>query len=219
MLDGVSRFENEVNRVSAVHRGSLRIGIIDNVIFSSDYRIARALRTMNTRFPGIYPEVVLLQQATLEEAVRNRTVDLGITADPLYYQSLAYEEIFAEQSRMYVAQGSTLDERLTAGEPVSHLPYVRRRHRALTFQKLEQQYNLQPGATADGLEAAALLVAAGAGIGFLAAHYVESMPALRLREVEHESTPFDIQFYAVTRMSVSQPPALVQMVKLLRREQ
>ena len=216
LLDNVSRFENEVNRVSAVHRGSLRVGIIDNVISNADFRIAKVLRAMNSRFPGIYPEVLMLPQGAVEEAVRNRTIDLGITADPLFFQSLVYDEVFAELSSFYVARGSALDERLKRGEPVSQLPYVRRRHRALSFQTMEQRYNLQAGATADGLEAAAMLVGAGVGIGFLPVHYVEQMPSLSVRRIEHESTPLKVQFYAVTRASVSQTPAVTQMVKLLR---
>lgn len=216
LLDGVARFETDVNRISRVHRGSLRIGIIDNVISDSDFRISRALKAINARFPGIYPEVLLLQQSTIEDAVRNRTIDLGITADPMQFQSLTYDEIFAEQSSFYVATGSALDQRLLNGEPLSQLPYIRRRHKAYSFQNVEQRYDLQPGATADGLEAAAIIVSAGLGIALLPENYVEQMPSLSLRKIEQEGTPLRVQFYAVTRATVPATPVVTQMVRILR---
>lgn len=215
LLDGVSRFETEVNRVSRVHRGSLRIGIIDNVISDSDFRISRALRAINMRFPGLYPEVLMLQQSTVEDAVRNRTIDLGITADPMLFQSLTYDEIFSEHSSFYVAAGSTLDQRLLNGEPLSHMPYIRRRHKAQSFQNIEQRYDLQPGATADGLEATAIIVAAGLGIALLPENYVEQMLSMSLRKIEQEGTPLRVQFYAVTRATMPATPVVTQMVKIL----
>lgn len=215
LLDGVSRFETEINRMSRVHRGSLRIGIIDNLISNSDFRISKALKAVNARFPGIYPEVLMLQQSTVEDAVRNQSIDLGITADPMFFQSLTYEEIFTEQSSFYVAAGSALDQRLINGEPLSHLPYVRRRHKAYSFQNIEQRYDLRPGATADGLEATAIIVGAGLGIALLPENYVEQMISLSLRKIGQEGTPLQVQFYAVTRATIPAAPVVTHMVKAL----
>jgi|GEM_PF-117645 Transcriptional regulator len=216
LLEDVGTFETSVNRVSAVLRGRIRIGIIDNVISGSDFRLVKAMAGIRAAFPQIFPEVYMLQHGSVEEAVKSRAVDVGITPDPGYFRSLDYTEVLQEITGLYVAAGTELDAKLRRGAPLSELPYIRRRHKAAAYQRMETMLDLDAGGLADGLEAAAMLVGAGVGIGFLPFHYVEQFPPLRLRRVEAEGTPFQLSLYSVTRAGAAENPAAARFVRLLK---
>lgn len=214
LLGDVDMFETEVNRVSTVVRGRIRIGIIDNVISGSDFRLVRAMAAVNAAFPQIYPEVHMLQHGSVEEAVKSRAVDVGITSDPGYFRSLDYVEVFHELTSLYVAEGTELDMRARR-EALGALPYIRRRHKAAGYQRMETLLDLNPRALADGLEAAAMLVGAGVGIAFLPSHYVGQLPQLGLRRIEAEGTPFRLPFFAVIRAGAAENPAAASFVRHL----
>lgn len=217
LLENVTNFESDVNRVSAVLRGRLKIGIMDNLISGSDYRLVRAMTEVAAAYPSMFPEIYILQHGTIEEAVRTRTVDVGIANDPVYFANLEYKEVFHEFSSLYVANGTALDKRLREGAKLSEIPYIRRRNKFSTFQKMEKLFALSPQAMADGLEAAALLIASGVGIGFLPSHYVELFPQLGLRRIAAEPTPLKVPFYAIARAGINEVPTAAHFVRLLSK--
>jgi DNA-binding transcriptional LysR family regulator len=199
LFANVLEFEHTVQNVARAVRGKIRVGLIDNLLSNPASAIHLSIGTFIRAHPDIYFELSILPKPAIESAVREDSVDIGVTGDPLFFKSLTYTEFSTESHQMYVAAGSATARQLAAGERLGRVPYVRRRYKAPAFEIIEKRYELRATATASSLEAATMLVAAGAGIGILPTHYVARLPHLDLKIVPIPESPIMTQLYVVSR--------------------
>lgn len=198
---GVAEFEHSIHDVARAARGKIRVGLIDNLLSNPSSVLHTSIGKFIQTYPDIYFELSVLPKPVVESAVREDSIDVGITGDPIFFKSLSYTELSDEVHQIYVARDSPAALQLAAGERLSRVPYVRRRYKAPAFEAIERHYELRATATAGSLEAATLLVAAGAGIGILPSHYVAPMPHLNLEVFPIPESPLSTRLYVVSRGS------------------
>jgi DNA-binding transcriptional LysR family regulator len=104
---------------------------------------------------------------------------------------------------------------LKQGAKLGEVPYVKRRYRTAVFEDLEKRYELRATATAGSLEAVAILVAAGVGIGILPSHYVDALPHAVFEVVPASATPLTTSFYVLHRADAGEAPIVAEFVRIL----
>lgn len=197
LFSNVGEFELSIYNVARAVRGRIRVGIIDNMLSNPGPTIHASIGAFIRKYPDIFLELTILPKPKIESAVREASIDVGVTGDPFFFKSLNYVQFADEVHYVYVASNSVAAARLREGAKLSEVPYVRRRYKAPAFEVLEKRHQLRATATAGSLEAATILVAAGAGIGILPSHYVACMPHIGVEIVPVAETPFHTQLYAV----------------------
>lgn len=208
LIANIGEFEHSIYDVARAVRGKIRIGIIDNMLSNSSASIHRSISRFIRRYPDIFFELSTLQKPTIESSVREGSIDIGITGDPVFFKSLQYVPFSVEQHYLYVASDSLAAQHLGSGTMLADIPYVRRRYKAPAFEEFEKRHGLRATATAGSLETAAILVAAGAGLGILPSHYVNSMPHIGVGVVPLPDTPVTTVLYAVYRNEANDSPIM-----------
>src|SRR5690606_38945652 len=107
--------------------------------------------------------------ATIEIALRERRLDVAVTAQPNYLMPLTYLPVFSEDQRVYIARGhpdrAGIEAALATpdrnGRPI---PFIVRRYKMPSFNRIERAYPLVPVATVDNIETITTLIAAHFGV-------------------------------------------------------
>lgn len=201
LFSHVSEFEHSIHDVARAARGKIRVGLIDNLLSNPSSALHMSIGRFIQSHPDLYFELSILPKPAVEAAVREGSIDVGVTGDPVFFKSLSYTDLSDEIHQLYVAKNSPAARQIANGERLTRVPYVRRRYKAPAFESIERHYELRATATASSLEAATLLVAAGAGIGILPSHYVSRMPHLNLEIVPIPESPMSTRLYVVGRGS------------------
>lgn len=215
LIANVGEFEHSIYDVARAVRGKIRIGIIDNMLSNSSASVHRSIGRFIRRYPDIFVELSTLQKPTIESSVREGSIDIGITGDPAFFKSLQYEQFSAEQHYLYVAPDCAAARQLGSGATLADVPYVRRRYKAPAFEEFEKRHGLRATATAGSLETAAILVAAGAGLGILPSHYVNSMPHIGLKVVPLPDTPVSTVLFLVHRNDAIESPIMSEFISFV----
>jgi DNA-binding transcriptional LysR family regulator len=219
----LNEFETSVRIISQAVKGRFRIGIIDNTLSNPASRLVQGLNMVAQAYPDLFVELSLLSPPAIEIALRERRLDVGITAQPTGLSPLEYTEAFSEQHRIYISRDHprrTEIEAAFAGKnhSLETIPFIARRYKAPTIDKLEQSYHLSPVATVDSVETAATLIAAGFGVGVLPTHYADLLSRLDLVEVAAPETPLILPFFIAHRSDMEKEPAIRMFRKFLLQQ-
>jgi DNA-binding transcriptional LysR family regulator len=215
LISNVSEFEHSIFNVARAVRGKIRLGIIDNTLSNPASAIHTAIGIFTRRYPDIYLELTILPKPRIESSVREASIDVGITGDPVFFKSLSYKKFSEEHHYLYAAAGSMPALLVKEGARLADVPYVKRRYRTGVFEDLEKRYELRAIATAGSLEAVAILVAAGVGIGILPAHYVNTLPHAIFEIVPTSVMPITTSFYVLHRADAGEAPIVAEFVRIL----
>lgn len=215
LVANIGEFEHSIYDVARAVRGKIRVGIIDNMLSNPEASIHRSIARFIKRYPDIFFEISTLQKPMIESSVREGSIDVGITGDPAFFKSLRYAQFSDEKHFLYVAPGSATAHQLASGSTLADVPYVRRRYKAPAFEEFEKRHGLRATATAGSLETAAMLVAAGAGLGVLPSHYVNSVPYVGLKVVPLPDTPVVTLLFVVHRGDAGDSPIVAEFISLV----
>jgi len=213
LIQEFDEFETSARIISQTVKGRLRLGLIDNTLSNPQARVVPALQKVATTYPDMFVELSLMSPATIEIALRERHLDVAITAQPNYLSPLTYLPAFSEQQRVYIARDNPDRERIEAtfavpdkkGRPV---PFIARRYKMPSFDRLERTYPLVPVATVDNVETITTLIAAHFGVGVLPTHYAELMRDFDLREIVVPRTPLTLTFFIAYRSDMAEEPTI-----------
>jgi len=212
LVANVGEFEHSIYDIARAVRGKIRIGIIDNMLSNSNASVHQAIARFIKRYPDIFLEISTLPKPTIESSVREGSIDVGITGDPSFFKSLQYTQFADEKHFLYLAPGSVADRQLGSGYSLADVAYVRRRYKAPAFEEFEKRHGLRATATAGSLETAAILVAAGVGLGILPSHYVNSVQHVGLKIVPLPDTPVATLQFVVYRPDASDSPIVSEFI-------
>ena len=213
LIEELSEFETAARVVSQTVKGGLRLGLIDNTLSNPKSHIVQALRAVTTAHPDLYVELSLMSPSMIEIALRERRLDIAITAQPTYLSPLAYLPVFSEEQRVYIARDhpdrNSIEAALATpnrnGRPI---PFIARRYKMPSFSRIERAYPLAPVATVDNIETITTLIAAHFGVGILPTHYADLMRAFDLVEIDIAMSPLKLTFYIAYRSDVAEEPAI-----------
>lgn len=207
-IDG---FRYRLNDLGANAVGTLRLGILDNVMSEPTFRIVDTLRAFLDRAPDAKIEITQDTQQRLRDAILEDRLDLAIGCFDT--QNLAIRAVALYQERQHAYCG--------VGHPLFGLP-----REAISQRQIEESDWVQRGyflgrgdhygfdvvrstAIAASIEAVAMLIMAGRHIGFLPSHYAGPHEAAgRLYRLSPETLTVDRAFSIISRSERQDTPVM-----------
>ncbi|VVQ12953.1 LysR family transcriptional regulator [Pseudomonas fluorescens] len=190
-LNSLERIKPEIDAVRAVISGTVSIGTVEHMLADPNCRLAEALKELRRRAPNVQAEVAVMTFGNLNQALRERRVQVAIRGMYKKERAFHYQKLFVEDHRVYVAAHASGKDQ--------HPPLVYRPHPFVEEMLATQGFERGPEAA--GLEAIAMLVESGGYAGLLPEHYVELIaPRFDLRALP-DSPVFHNTICAITEAS------------------
>lgn len=211
-LGALDRIFPAMDASRGVISGPLVMGITDNVISHSGSHLQQALRALRHHAPGVQLSLSVMAGSQLIQALLDRRLDIAIKGVMDYQKtpSLHYAALFDESHGLYTLAGSELRAR--------QLPLVWRAQQPFVEDALAR-WHLSRGPEAVGIEAVAMLIAAGDVVGILPHHYAQLMQTRFPLVSVPDSPTWTVTHYAVTHAAYPVSPAAEQMIRELRLAQ
>ena len=191
-LNSLERIKPEIDAVRAVISGTVSIGTVEHMLADPNCRLVDALKELRRRAPNVQAEVAVMTFANLNQALRERRVQVAIRGMYRKERAFHYQKLFVEDHRVYVANQAP-------GEKLLRPQLVYRPHPFV--EETLATHGFERGPEAAGLEAIAMLVEGGGYAGLLPEHYGELIaPRFDLRELP-DSPVFHNTICAITEAS------------------
>lgn len=164
-LDAFAKIKPEVDNVKGTLSGNLNIGIVEKIFKEENFNLALALRKFKLKAPNVTPNLRVMTFSQLNQAIRDRSVDIAIRGRYEDDAFLNFYPLFYEYHKLYVHQDSMADHK--------NLPLIYRTHPFI--YELLTTHHYKKGPTASGLEAVTCLIETGQYIGMLPESYAEKI--------------------------------------------
>ncbi len=162
-LRSLEQIKPEIDAVSGRLSGTLSIGMVEHVMADTHFKLPEALSELKRIAPSVRPEISVMTFANLNQALRERKVQIAIRGMYKKDRTFDYLTLFVEKHQVY--------KRKDAKE--SSLPLVYRPHPFV--EQLLTDHGFVRGPDAGGLEAIAVLVSTGSYYGLLPSFYAEQI--------------------------------------------
>lgn len=183
ILLSLRSFEHKLDSLKIEGGGRIAIGIIDNIVGDSAFRLHEAIRDISTRFNDRVELAVYVESPyELELQLLRKDLDIAIGIFDRHHEALVYQDLYLEEDRLYCAPQSAIGQLLAdnisleeAVELLSLQNFVAR-----NFLNESDLQCLGFPVTGDvaytsNVEAIALMVMSGKYLGFLPCHYARRM--------------------------------------------
>lgn len=177
-LDAFAKIKPEVDNVKGTLSGNLNIGIVEKIFLKDPFNLADILQKFKQRAPNVTTNLKVLTFSQLNQAIRDRSLDIVIRGcyeeDPFFN----YYPLFNEYQKLYVHKNSA--------KKAKELALVYRAHPFI--YDLLATHHYKKGPSASGLEAVLCLIETGYYIGLLPEMYIKTLGD-RTHLIEVENTP------------------------------
>lgn len=183
ILLSLRSFEHKLDSLKNEGGGRIAIGIIDNIVGDSAFRLHEAIRNISTRFNDQVELAVYVESPyELERQLLRKDLDIAIGIFDRHHEALVYQDLYLEEDRLYCAPQSAIGQLLTpdfmleeALDLLSLQNFVARNF--LNESDLQCLGFPVAGDVAytSNVEAIALMVMSGKYLGFLPCHYAQRM--------------------------------------------
>lgn len=186
LFSALKSFKDNINTLHTDPVGNLRLGVMDALISEPQFRIAEALRNYKAKAPRVQVHLSVARPGEIERLLLNGELDLGVLATREKIIGLSYQTMYLEKSSLYCAQHHPLyarPDKQIALEEASKLDLIEDPYTAsLPLRGFSGVF--RKAATADSIEAVALLLKTGNYVGFLPEHYAAALaPFTPLRKI------------------------------------
>lgn len=207
LLGATSSFVAEVREMDRKLVGTLNVGLIGNTALCENTRMAEAIGTFRKRDQAVRFSMIVGAPQELEEGIVNNKLDIALGYFWHRIPGLEYIRCFVERQIAYCGRA----------HPLFHFKRTATVQDAAAYEWIWRTYPLpeehfafserQITATADNIEAAALLILSGGHLGYLPEQYAEPFERRGLlRAVNKEVLSFDVEFhFAMKRASLEKP--------------
>lgn len=222
LFSELQSFEQTIQTTRQTLGGGFNLGIIDNVVTNPEARIVAAIREMHRLFPDMLINVSVHAAPMIEVQVRERRIDIGVTAQPERLAPLEYAPAFVEEHRLYMSarsphlQATRRAVCQQADGDGAGIPYISRDFRTDSFHDFEWRYKLDVVARASTLESILAAALAGIGCALLPAHFVRTVGESDLVEIATPCTPLPVQFFYVFRRDAANRRAIDALLNAFR---
>ena len=208
LLASVEDFRQEMNSLTGILQGELRLGLIDNTITNDEFPLASVIRTFREQAPEVDVCIATLAPNELEQRLLGGSLHAAISPFPVKIQGIDYELLFEERHYLYCGRGHSLyNKKNISLEDLSHCPVV-----AHSYEHEAELKSIPSNMTAvviDNMEAETMLIMTGSYIGMLPAHYGELWKETgKLKALLPEQIYFDSGFYLATK-KMQHPPTIL----------
>lgn len=212
LLSAVEGFRTGVRDLQGELAGNLALGLFDKTATNPQARIGEAIRRFKALAPEATIDITVGSLSTIESALMDGRLHVGILPDHRRSESLNYAALFGEAMHLYCGAGHALFA-AQAGE-LSLARLQRVDYAGLSFHSpnmdAAHRFGLRRRASVTDQEAVATLILSGCYVGFLPDHYAAGFERDGLmRRVEHPACRYDVQFVSAVRRSPA-PSRLTQ---------
>ncbi|MCF4167191.1 LysR family transcriptional regulator [Zavarzinia compransoris] len=202
LFAALENFQGEVNTMHARLRGSLDIGIIDNLVTMPRMQVTDALSALKDVGPDVRVNIRMIPPTEVEIGVLDGRLHVGIAPALRNLPGLDYRPLYDEESQLYCAAGHPLFEVAETGirdEMIAEAEAVAPTYgQSLEVRALHRP--LRTTATANDREGVAFLILTGRYIGYLPTHYAALwVDQGRLRALRPGDYHYVTEFRVVTR--------------------
>lgn len=201
LFSALENFRTEVDTLHARLRGSLDIGIIDNLVTMPRMQVTDALTALKAAGPDVRVNIRMIPPNDIERGVLDGSLHIGVTPALRVLPGLDYRPLYDEDSLLYCGAGHPLfaltdaaitDDQIARAEAVA--PTY-----AQTLEARALHRPLRTTATATDREGVAFLILTGRYIGYLPTHYAELwVEQGRMRAMRPEDYRYTTEFRIVT---------------------
>lgn len=198
--------------------GELQIGIIDNTIFHSSFKLSQAIQKFGEIPHHVDISVHVAPPNQLEQMVISGQAHLAIGFFPRRLSQLIYEPVFASDMELYCGKKHPLfkvpPNRVTVTD-VESFEHAQRGY--VSHDQLpDNERRMRFTARAHNIEGLAHLILSGQYLAFLPKHYAAQWVAARnMRSVLAETYRYTSTYELIRRKSASRTPAEVRFHQLL----
>ncbi|MCX5591540.1 LysR family transcriptional regulator [Alcaligenes endophyticus] len=175
LLMAVGDFRNEINQLHQSLRGTLNIGIINNLVTEHRMHVTEALRALRAQSNQIHINISMSTPEDIELGLLDGRLHAGVIPFIQPLQGLKYLPLYEEPHHLYCSDQHPLFAQAQHINPAelrgvaSVVPSYRLP--AETFELLQQ---LEQAATATDREGIAFLILTGDYVGFLPSHLAQT---------------------------------------------
>lgn len=206
LFRSLDQFTGRVNDRRGGLAGELRIAFADALVGNKDFLLDQAILRFREKAPEVLFDFKTVNPLEVEQGVLDERFHIGIHTFPTHAPGLVYHKLFAEEQMLFCGQGhrffSLPAAKLVPAE-IEAEPFVRRAY----YGGALQTGAFRPktvAATADSMEAIALLVLSGEFIGHLPAKWASGGSLKgQLRSLLPKRFAYDSQFEVVVRTGAS----------------
>jgi DNA-binding transcriptional LysR family regulator len=204
LLESMDAFRTDVLDLHRAMVGNLALGIFDKTATNPKAHIGQVVRDFRRTAPEVTLDITVGTLGSIETAVIDGRIQLGIVPDHRRSESLQYHPLFDETMHLYCGR----QHPLFAAEPsgvrladVQDYDYA-----GLAFHSpnmdASHRFGLRRRAAVTDQEAVATLILSGCYVGFLPDHYAAAFEREgAMRRIDCPSCAYDVQFVAVLRRS------------------
>ncbi|MBM7454903.1 DNA-binding transcriptional LysR family regulator [Oceanisphaera litoralis] len=201
LLGAIDHFKAEINDVHRHLRGTLAIGITDNLVSHPGMKITHGLAALKARGPEVKIHIHMQPSNDIEIGVLDGRLNVGVVPRIRALPGLDYLPLYEESSHLYCAEGHPLFSSGDSPAKLSdHELVVPSFAQPAEAQVLYRRHPL--GARANDREGIMFLLLTGCYLGYLPDHYAQPwVEQGRLRALQPDKTGFTTRFCAITARS------------------
>ena len=200
LFASMEAFRHDVGDMHAELSGTLALGLFDKTVTNSAAQIPMAIRHFRKQAPEVMIDVMVGAINSIESAVINGRLHVGIVPDHRRSEALTYTHLFNEEMYLFCGQRHPLYEmdhsQLTL-EDLQDFDYAGLAYHSPNMEATHR-FGLQRKATVTDQEAVLTLVLSGCYIGYLPHHYAANFEGQGLiRRIDYPASMYEVQFVAV----------------------
>lgn len=211
LFAALKSFKDNINTLHTDPVGQLRLGVMDALMSDPQFRLSEALGNYRVKAPRVQIHLSIARPNEIERLILNGDLDLGVVATREKILGLRYHHLYMEKSSLYCAerhpcyhkQDDEIDLKKASTLELIADPYTE----SLPLRGFSGVFH--KAATADSLEAVALLLKTGNYVGFLPEHYAAMIaPFTPLRKIRPDIFSYEQGIEVVYRNGPATPFAL-----------
>ena len=217
LFASLDQFRSELGDVSKTISGSLKIGIVDNVISDKNCLVPDVIAALKNQSKDLEINLDIRNPSELERLLLDQQIDLAI--GPFHIMSPGIEQItlYKERMSLFISNHHPLfgKKNLQLNDLVG-IEYVTRGY-LRESQVTQQHVSFNFSSTAQNIEGIALLILSGKYIGYLPDHYAAHWAdAKRMRNVLPRHFGYEVESKAIALKKRSSTKAFLMFIDLLK---
>lgn len=202
LFRSIDQFTGQVNDRRGGLAGELRIAFADALLGNKDFLLDRAIASFREQAPDVQFDFKTVNPLDIEHGVLEERFHVGIHTFPSHAPGLVYHRLFSEEQMLFCGDKHPLfsvPEAELDPQAIEAAPSVRRAYYGGALQT--GAFRPQSiAASADSMEASALLILSGKFIGHLPANWARSgVMGSQFRALLPERFSYDSHFEVVVR--------------------
>lgn len=216
LFDSLEQFQSELSVVAQAVSGSLKIGVVDNVITDENCHLVTVIQALKEQSKNLEINLEIKNPSELERLLLEERIDIAIGPFHITNPGVHQKPLYKEQVSLYISDKHPLFAKKSHDlNDLVGAEYVTRGY-LRESQVTQQHLSFNFSATAQNIEGIALLVLSGEYIGYLPDHYAKRWVQKRqLRCVLPNFFSYQVEAKAITLKNKSHTKALSTLLKLL----